>query len=194
MLWLFVCLTTAGAFGAGMAWAQLRLKAADPVPPRLPPRAENPMLPAAAPSDVMDELFALKTGDVVCHLGVDHVVGRVLRFEGEGVTMMRAMVDGEPGTSILVVGGPQPLPALCRPTRIQTPMREPPDMVEHNGLRYRRFKRMDLRDKAHGGAATHIHLHEGPDGMYLFFIQGMGTMETLEGRRMLLADVMVLRS
>jgi len=142
----------------------------------------------------MEELISVKTGDVVCHLGVDHVVGRVLRFEGEGLVLVRAMVDGEPGTSLIITDGPNALAALCRPARISAPMREPPDLVEHAGLKYRRHRRMDLKDRAHGGASTHIHLHEGPDGMYLWFLQGMGSMETLEGRKLQLADVMVLKS
>ncbi|MEW5852436.1 MAG: hypothetical protein AB2A00_26855 [Myxococcota bacterium] len=190
MFWLLVCLTAAGAFGAGLVWAQGRPRP-ELLPPPPTPVPALPDPPAPRTGDVLEELFAVGAGDVITHLGADHCVERVTRLVGSDHVIVRADVDGAPGSCIMVLDQPRPWAAVCVPARSHAIVASPPDTVEHQGFRYRRLRRLELREQT-TGRPQHLHVYEGPDGLSLFVRDVPGGVEVLEGRAIRTAACQVL--
>lgn len=197
MIWFLICLTAAGAFGAGLVWAQARglPEDVDDAPGRLngspePLAALPPRPPRAVPctGDAMEELFKLSSGDVVSHLSADHCIARVTRFESPDALVIRAHTDDQDRTCILVADIPFPWACVCKPARSHVLSSRLPDVVEHGGFRYRRLRRVEARECTgdHTCAGTRqLHIYEGPDGLSLWVVMvNNADIEVLEGRTM----------
>ena len=193
MFWIFVCLTAAGAFGAGMVLAQARLR----VPPGAPPTRVAGVLPAPAggtrTGDVMEELLDLQAGDVVVHMGVDHLVANAMVYTGDGVKLVVAQLEADVDQVILVTSAPRPLAVMARQVEARDLPERPPDVVMVGGLTWRRQRRAEL--KAPHGPATVVHQFEGPDFHHLWLLEQPGSAaQVFQGRVMQPNNVMVLRA
>ncbi len=188
MFWIFVCLTAAGAFGAGMVLAQARLR----VPPAGGGRVAGALAAPARTGDAMEDLLELGAGDVVVHMGVDHLVAAVERYTGEGVLLLVGRLESNDEEAIVVTNTPRPVALLANALTAHHLPAVLPDVVQHAGLTWRRQRRMELKQA--GGAATVVHLFEGPDHHQLVALQVQGGMQLFQGRAMQPDNVMVLRA
>lgn len=204
MFWLFVCLTAAGAFGAGMAWAQVRTRVGTPLP-ELPPGQDHneDSQDTAPPKDhpvawnppgngtELDELWRLQPGDVVVHSGVDHCAETVVRMAGSGHHIMIAHLEAA-DDALVLSDVPRPRAWMARRARSHLLGANQPDTVVHQGLRYRRQKRVEVRARS-SQAPTAAQLYEGPDGVVLWVLARADGVEVWEARVVREGGLMVLR-
>jgi hypothetical protein len=196
MLWLFVCLTAAGAFGAGMAWAQLRTRPGGPLPepPLLPAPPSRPFQPPRT-QDALDDLWVLKPGDVVVRDGADHTVVSVLRMTGGANHLLRVAFADEPETALVCTDSPVPSAWWCTRQLQHALGADPPETVVHGGMRHRRIRRLEVRsvDAPEGGSVV-VQWYEGPDGTGLWVWRAVGGTDVLAARVVRPGGVMVLHS
>ncbi|MBI5497691.1 MAG: hypothetical protein HY904_21970 [Deltaproteobacteria bacterium] len=193
MFWVLVCMTAAGAFGMGLALAQLRT-----VPGTagaLPGRRSGTGSPAPGPDDaegdVFGQLLSLRPGDVVLHLEEELVTEQVTRLAVEGRTLLVARLLAPAGGAVVVSEDPGPLATYCLVVADAGLAWPPPEQFVLEGLVWRRQRRVEARPP--GGASWTVHLFEGPDGHYLWTLQRGTEFEVLRGTELSPSAVSVLR-
>jgi hypothetical protein len=145
----------------------------------------------------MDELFALKNGDVVCHMGLDHCVERIQRFEEGAHCLIRGYLEPDDGLSLIVSNVARRSASLCRLLDANLFPGDPPQTVEYSGCQYRRIRRLELRERRGPLLVERtmpVHLYEAADGQLLWALMERSGPTWLGGPSLTLASTMVLHA
>ena len=89
----------------------------------------------------MEDLLELGAGDVVVHMGVDHLVAAVERYAGEGVLLLVGRLESNDEEAIVVTNTPRPVALLANALTAHHLPAVLPDVVQHAWLAARRRSR-----------------------------------------------------